>query len=180
MKRIKLIIYLTIFISISACSGHLYTVINPDLEASKDGEQVVEGVINYQVMDVVEVYQTTVLVDTNKKIIGKSPDECQPKRSLKFTTRANYNKPYIIKYDAGFLETNTFGVTLKGGVLTGVNTSSDPSKSATSTAALLPFVTSPNAPDFLPNDKPFCNEQNALLGIFEAPGVQAFDDIPPQ
>nr|WP_152029975.1 hypothetical protein [Pseudomonas sp. LPH1] len=180
MKNIKSIILLAVCCLVTACSGTLYTVINPDLTAPDVGEKIVEGVIVYQVVDVVEVYQTTALVDDDKNITGSAPNNCQPKRSLKFTTRADYSKPYVIKYDAAFLETHTFGVTLEGGVLTGVNTSSDPSKFATSAAALLPFVATPNAPAFLPSGKPFCNEQNSLVGVFRAPDIRGFNEIPEQ
>ena len=180
MKSTKSLVLLVGCCLITACSGTLYTVINPDLEALGTEGRAVEGIIAYQVMDVVEVYQTTVFVDDDKNIIGRAPEDCQPKRSLKFATRADYSRPYVIKYEAGFLETNTFGVTLEDGVLTGVNTSSDPSKSATSTAALLPFVATPNAPEFVLGGNPFCNEQNALVGVFRAPGIRSFEEIPAQ
>lgn len=178
MKSIKLVLTAIVCQSLIGCSGHLYTVINPDLTAKNGIEKKVEGVIVYPVQDVVEVYQTTTLVDKSKKIIGTAPKVCTPKRSIKFTTRANYSNPYIIKYEAGLLETNSFGVTLKDGVLTGINTSSDPSKSASSAAELLPFVAAPKAEKFVTSGLPFCNEQNKLVGIFKAPNIRSFDEIP--
>jgi hypothetical protein len=177
MIRILALYALTIT-TLSGCSGNLYTVLNPDLSTDAGNEKKVEGVIVYPIKNVVEVYETQALVDKNKKIVGKAPKDCTPKRSLKFSTRTDFSSPYKIVYEAGWLETNAFGVTIKDGALTGVNASSDPSKGATALASLLPFVATPHAPAFVPDGKPFCNELPKLLGVFESPRVLPYEQIP--
>lgn len=127
----------------------------------------------------IEVYETTALVDEKtKKITAKAPS-CVPEMSIKFDTRADYSAPYQVYYDPGLFETNTFGVTLKDGVLASVNTSSDPSKAATATASLLPFVAAPKVKAAVADiGKEFCNAQPKLIGVFKAPDVRPYTDIP--
>ncbi len=176
MKK-TLSLSLIVTIVLTGCSGHLYTVINPDIGNSKSVDKKIEGVLAYPVMDVIEVYETTALVDEKTKdIVAKAPN-CVPERSSKFSTRADYSKPYQLKYEPGLFETNTFAVTLKDGVLASVNTSSDPSKSASAAAELLPFVAAPKVAAVEPKKK-FCNAQPKLVGVFVAPGVRPYSDIP--
>jgi hypothetical protein len=168
----------TTLLLLSGCSGHLYTVLNPELGDPTTTElKEIEGILAYPVINVVEVYDTNVLVDEKtKEIVARAPD-CVPERRAKFATRADYSDPYQLKYEPGLFETNTFAATLNNGVLASVNTSSDPSKSATVAAALLPFVT---APKLATADvgKKFCNAQPKLIGVFEAPGVRPYEEIP--
>jgi len=178
MRSVRFVLLFVMFSPLFACNGTLYTVLNPDLSTEQGKQKTVEGVIAYQIVNVVELSKTTALVDKNKIILGKAPRACTPKLHYKLATRADYSKPYIIKYDAGLFETNSFGVTLDNGVLTAVNTSSDSSKAATSTSTLLPFVTAPKTTKLLPAGVPFCNEQEVLVGIFKAPKIKEFKEIP--
>ena len=95
MTTIKLPLITVIALSTTACSGHLYTILKPDLSVGDGNQKKIEGVIVYPTVDVIEIYQTTALLDKEtKKVIGSAPDQCTPKRSLKFSTRADYTNPY--------------------------------------------------------------------------------------
>ena len=181
IERIAAIIVTTSF-GLSGCSGKLYTVINPDLDAGGGNNKEVRGVIVYPNKNVVEVTETQALVDDDKNILATVPD-CVPKRYLKFSTRPDYGSPYMLVYKPGLLETNKFAVTLNEGTLVSVNTESDPSKMATALAGLLPFAPGIHAPSILPAVRPgmkFCNDLPKLIGVFEAPDILPFDQIPPK
>jgi hypothetical protein len=179
MKITLYCLLVTVFLVLGGCSGHLYTTLNPKTKGATSTTEVqLKGILVYPVLNVIELYETTVLINPITKVIEAKKPNCVPTRQAKFATRADYSNPYQLRYEPGVFETNTFGVTLTNGVLAAVNTSSDPSKSATATAALLPFVTAPKVAS-ADIGKKFCNTQPKLLGVYEAPGVQPYDSIPP-
>jgi hypothetical protein len=170
MKRLLLVAIISLFFT--GCSGKLYTVANEVLPGP--GEKV-EGVVFYPPMNVIEVYKTTISIDKDTgKVVGKeSNGSCEPVRVEKKATRPDYSSPSRIYYDAGLFETNAFGVTLKNGVLAGVNTSSDPSKAMTAITGYLPYVGKPQA--FAAATGPLaCNAQEVLLKIMKAPPAGKF------
>jgi len=175
MRNISTIVAISL---LAGCSGTLYTVVNPNIPDNE--EKKVKGVIVYGTINVIELYKTTVLIDKasgNQK--GVAPNDCTPEKKIKFSTRADYGNPSIIVYEPGFLETNKFGVTLDKGVLSGVNTESNPSAALTGIAAILPFVKAPKAESSLldGNGKPLCNASPKLIGVYRAPSIQPFESV---
>lgn len=164
---------------LASCSGHLYTVLNPDITSQEGKPMRIVGVLAYPVINVIEIYETTILEDEKtKKVISHAP-KCLPVRSMKFSTRADYNKPYQIMYEPGWLEMHTFGVELKDGVLASVNTTSDPSKTAAVAMEALPFIAAPKTAAIPSvNDKKLCNAVPKFLGVFKAPDVLPYEQIP--
>lgn len=166
---------------ISGCSGHLYTVINPSLDGK---DKKVEGIITYQPINVIELYKTTLLVDEKSgNVTGSSGNgNCTEDKKIKFSTRADYNKPQLVGYAPGLLEKNKFGLTLKDGVVASVNSESDPTSALKDLATVLPFVKAPYAEitkGFLPpSKKPLCNAGDKFLGLYSAPEILPFDNIP--
>ena len=165
------------------CSGKLYTVINPDLDAGNPAESKVEGILFYPSINVMEVYKTTLLADkATGNIIGKAPDQCTEGQMTKFTTRTNFDEPRRLVYEAGLLETNKFSATLEQGTLKSVNTESDPSKAITAVAGaltgLLPFAVGVPSPAMVMPALPLCNAGLKLVGIYEAPPVQPYSEAP--
>jgi hypothetical protein len=166
------------------CSGQLYTVQNP-LPDPNDPQKKIEGVIAYQLVDVVEVSYYSVLVDEKtKEIVGTAKNgKCEPKRIYKVGTRADFSKPYALNYDAGILETHTFGVELTSGVVTKVNSESHPSDALGAVAALLPWApgihaaAAAAAAPAVPGMK-LCNDGEVLEGIFRAPAIKPSANMP--
>lgn len=168
-------------LGLTGCSGHLYTVVSPSLDGAN---KKVEGVITYQPVNVIELYKTTLLVDDKSgNILGSSATgECVEDKKVKFSTRADYNKPFLVGYAPGLLERNKFGLTLKDGVVASVNTESDPTSGLKDLAAVLPFVKAPFGEIKLsaisPGGKPLCNAGDKFIGLYSAPAILPFESMP--
>lgn len=180
MKNLAFIVAITL---LSGCSGTLYTVVNPNIPTDKEAK--IKGVIFYNTINVIELYETTSLVDENSgNLLGSSPEKCTPDKQIKFSTRTNYERPSLIVYEPGLLEKNKFGVTLDKGVLSGVNTESSPSESLADIATLMPFIKAPKANKNMGKgtrrDLPLCNASPKLIGVYRAPDIQSFDAIDQQ
>ncbi|MEY8216130.1 MAG: hypothetical protein RPR97_16805 [Colwellia sp.] len=176
MKRSFLILFSVL--SMSGCTGTLYTIVNPTLPTVE--ETKIKGVLVYSTINVIELYKTMVLVDKSSgNQIGVAPEKCTPDNKIKFSTRTDYKKPNVIVYEPGYFETNKFGLTLNKGVLSGVNVESTPSAALSGIAALLPFVKAPKieASSLVLSGKPLCNAGAKLIGVYQAPDIQAFDEI---
>ncbi|MCW8932097.1 MAG: hypothetical protein OQL19_17930 [Gammaproteobacteria bacterium] len=174
----KMVLILISAFAVTGCSGKLYTVVNPDI--LEDGTSKVRGVLVYNTINVIELYKTTVLVDKSSgNQLGSEPSDCAPDKLIKFSTRTDFNNPNIVVYEPGLLETNKFGVTLDKGVLSGVNTESNPSAALPAIAALVPFIKAPKAEaNFVnPSGKPLCNASPKLVGVYHAPDILPFDQI---
>ena len=178
MTVLRVTTFLCGLVLLSGCSGRLYTIVNLQLATPSDQELKIEGVIVYQSINVIELYELKTLVDkASGNVLGRAPNQCTPQRTIKFSVRADYSTPYRILYKPGVFETGKFGVSLKDGVLTGVNIESDPSKGLSALAELLPFVRAPVAPDFVLDGKPLCNAQAKFIGLYRAPDIRPFDTI---
>ena len=174
MKTITLILT---SILLYGCSGTLYTTLNPDL--SDTSEVKIEGVIAYNSINVIELYKTSILTDkATGNQIGSAPGDCTPGNRIKFSTRTDYSKPYIINYNPGSWETNKFSVELANGVLKSVNTESTPSAPLAGVASILPFITPAKvAPAVVhPTGKPECSSGAKLIGVFHAPEIRPYDE----
>jgi hypothetical protein len=175
MKKVFTIIAIGL---LSGCSGTLYTIVNPDIPET--GEKKIKGVIVHGTINVIELYKTTVLIDKSSgNQVGVAPNDCTPEKKMKFSTRADYSNPSIVVYEPGYLETNKFGVTLDKGVLSAVNTESNPSAALAGIATVLPFIKAPKTESsFLGVDgKPLCNVSPKLIGVYRAPDIQPFESI---
>lgn len=166
---------------LGACSGHLYTVVSPSLDGK---DKKVEGVITYQPVNVIELYKTTILVDEKSgNVMGSAAaGDCAEDKKIKFSTRADYNKPQLVGYAPGLLDKNKFGLTLKDGVVVSVNSESDPTSALKDLAAVLPFVKAPygeiKSSTITPSGKPLCNGGERFLGLYSAPEILPFDSMP--
>lgn len=178
----KSLFVIVLAILLAACSGRIYTVVNPSLDGK---DRMLNGVITYQPVNVIELYKTTLLVEeSSNKVIGSSADKkCIEEKKVKFSIRADYNKPQLVGYAPGFLDKNKFGITLKDGLVLSVNSESDPTSSLQDLAAVLPFVKAPFAEKkaMIPPDGggnlPLCNAGDKFIGLFLAPDIQPFNEL---
>lgn len=178
MRKENLLI-LPLLLLVSACSGNLYTVLNPEIGTVGGPEKKLAGILVYPKINVMEVYLTTVIVNkATGNVIGKAPTDCTPSPQLKFTTRTDFTSPYRLVYEPGLLETYKFSVTLEDGALKSVGADSDPSKGLTAATGfltgLLPFAGATPVGLVAPaaSNLPLCNAGPKLEGIFEAPPIQ--------
>lgn len=171
----------TLITALYGCSGQLYTVVNPTLDGK---DKTVEGVITYQPVNVIELYKTTLLVDDAGSIKGSSVNgECQEDKKMKFSIRADYNKPQLLRYVPGPIDKNSFTISLKDGLIASVNTESDPTGGLKDLASVLPFVKPPYAPlqaaaAMPPKGKALCNAGERFIGLYLAPEILPFNEMP--
>ncbi|MEO8340317.1 MAG: hypothetical protein ABI604_11470 [Nitrospirota bacterium] len=116
------------------CSGHVYTVPTPKLDPKKNRY---EGVLAYSPVNFMEISWTTAVLEkeTNKVLrtsTGTTPQtKCIPRLQFKQVVRGDYDSPYQIFYDPGFLEKYNFKVELDQGVLKSVGVDSSPDRGET-------------------------------------------------
>lgn len=114
--------------ALSACSGKIYTVQNPQFIEGK-----AEGVLFYGY----KVVEKKVLFDRIRHpktgdithSLYEPPGStkyCAPNVITKKVVEADYETVYAIKYEPGLFETNKFGVELDKGTLKSVNSESTP------------------------------------------------------
>ena len=172
---------MVLLITLTGCSGHLYTVVNPSLEGT---DKKVDGILTYQPVNVIELYKFVLLVDEKSGNVKGSLEngECLEDRKIKFSIRADYSRPQLIGYAPGLLDKNKFGLTLKDGVVASVNSESDPTSALKDLASVLPFIKAPFGeiiPSFLPSSKkPLCNGGEKFIGLYLAPDILPFDKLP--
>jgi hypothetical protein len=109
----------------AACAAHLETrALDPATERPESTKVALEGVVYYQPQYVKVTHTFMEYVDTNGKLMGSVKDQtCDSVvEKEEIQIMPNYQRPYVIRQTAGFLNANKFGVTLENGVLTGVNT----------------------------------------------------------
>lgn len=173
----KIILSITVILSLSGCTGKLYTIVNPDLPTDGNTtEKKIEGILTYSEVDVIELYETTILVDEKGTV--KSGQKCIPEKTIKFSTRVDYSNPKIVVYEAGLFEYNTFKINLEKGVLTSVNTESNPAAALPNIASIMPFFKAPVEPDRNAKGELLCNAGLKLIGIYKAPKIQSFRKMP--
>lgn len=172
----KLILLASILI-LNGCSGNVYTIVNPEIPDTD--EKKIKGILVYETINVIELYQTSVLIDKSSgNQLGSAPHDCEPDKSIKFSTRTDFDNPNIIVYEPGLFETNKFGVTLDKGALAAVNTESNPAAALPNIASVLPFIKAPKTTaSYAPSGKPLCNASPKLIGIYHAPDILPFEAI---
>ena len=94
-----------------------------------------EGVRIYPPAGFIDVSWLTGVVNKDGKLThtmtGAGDKYCHPQGKRELVIRPDYSKSMQLVYKPGFLETNTFGVELKDGILVKVNTESSPDKGET-------------------------------------------------
>ncbi|MEW8405458.1 MAG: hypothetical protein AB2689_28055 [Candidatus Thiodiazotropha taylori] len=124
----KIVMTILTLASLTACSGTVYTVQNPQFKEGKT-----KGVLFYGYKPV----EKKVLFDRIRHpktgnithSIYESPGSskyCAPNVITKKVIEADYETVYAITYEPGLFETNTFGVELDKGTLKSVNSESTP------------------------------------------------------
>lgn len=150
----------TISCGLIGCSGHVYTVHNPVGNSSIKADDCsltvtdtackFEGVVAYHPANFIEIsYTTSVLkTKTNPQPGGQSPktekttevertykgtgsQKCEPQMVVKQVIRGDYEHPYQLYYNPGFLEKYTFKSEFEQGVLKSLNTDSTPDRGET-------------------------------------------------
>lgn len=178
---------LAVSMTLNGCSGHLLTVKNPF--SPEDQRKEFKGIITYQPINVVELYRSTVLVDEKGNVIGSLlKGECIESKKTILSVRGDYSNPQMVYYKPGIFDSNKFALTLKDGVIASVNADSDPTAALKEIASILPFFMAPVAvasEDKLPQDekpkkRPLCNSGDDLIGLFYAPEIKPYKDIPPR
>ena len=128
---------------------------------------VIEESVNTAVID-----STGSVVATRDKSVGA---ECYPAKVQKIATYPDYAKPYYLVYDSGILEKYDFSVTLENGVLTSVNTKSEPDRGETlknlvaaakDAATLAAAVTPPGIPP--------CTSLPVLKDVYRYPELKPY------
>jgi len=146
---------------LAGCSGDI-EMQQLSAEQLHDTQHRIHGVIVYQPALFVEMSAKTTLV-VDGKARGNSADNppaCTPVRAEKVVALADLNNPYRVTYKPGLFDSNTFGVTLRDGLLAAVN--SNPAapgggvgSSVTSSLAALPPVPTPLGVPLSAPDAPF-------------------------
>lgn len=102
---------------------------------SRTGMTSTDGVTVHPPILVIEEWINTTLVDTNGNMKGdykgESGTKCFPVPFDKVITRPDYDHPYRISYEHGFLEKYEFAVTLEEGMLKSVNVKSEADRGET-------------------------------------------------
>ena len=187
--KLKTITLLASLTGLTACSGDLYTVLNPDLTTADGKPKKVEGVIVYPPKQFLDTYKTTTYVTKDGQLVarwnGKEEKGCVPKTITVLSVRADYARPQRVFYDPGMLEEHSFGLTLKDGVLTGVNSAGKPDRGQTlgnvveaatglvGMLSVLDVIETKKVQDFMntKKDKRFfeCNSGKVLVNIQDVP-----------
>lgn len=118
--------------SLVGCSGHVYTVPKPELDTKKR----YEGVLAYFPANFIEIsWTTSVLEDKTNKVLrtstGTGDNKCIPQVQSKQVVRGDYDSPYQLFYDPGFLEKYNFKAEFDQGVLKSVGVDSAPDRGET-------------------------------------------------
>ena len=115
-------------ILISACSGTIYTVKNPQFV---DGQT--KGVLfyGYKPVEIKVLFDRirnskTGDITNSMYAVPNSNGYCSPNVITKKIIEADYDTVYSVKYEPGLFETNKFAVTLEKGTLASVNSESTP------------------------------------------------------
>jgi hypothetical protein len=107
-----------LFLFLTGCMGHIYTVKNPII---KNGVPV-EGIIVYQPKPVVLVTKMTQLENEEGDIIGSEDDgNCQGVENYEVTSIPDYSIPYLIYYRPKPFSSGEFNVVLDKGVVTQIS-----------------------------------------------------------
>ncbi|HVA12080.1 MAG TPA: hypothetical protein VNF99_02410 [Stellaceae bacterium] len=143
---VRSVLVLLVSIAVSGCTGTIMltpldpaTLGNPgaiaDLHSSDAGRAGYDGLLVYlpkQVLEIDRFTQVQTLARDNKTLILSGDCDSAKAYVQKVVTIVDRNKPYLLHYEHGLLETFTFSATLTSdGALASVNTSSTPDQGKT-------------------------------------------------
>jgi hypothetical protein len=156
---------------VTACSGRIDMRKLSDQQMN-DTEHKIHGVIVYQPALFAEISaKTTLIVDGKLRgNSGDNPPACIPVQAEKLVALPDLKNPYLITYDPGLFDSNTFGVSLHNGVLGGVN--SNPAAPGESAAASLGSSLSSLPPIPTPLGVPLSSTEAPFGPGFSAPMVE--------
>lgn len=159
-------------VMLGACNGQLYS-------EGPGSANKAKGIVAYQQQHVVEEREYRAVVESGKVVRtheGQTAETyCVPTKVHEVVVRSDYSRPYRIWYEAGFLETNKFGVTLKDGVLVAVNTESQPDRGETiknlaeSVTSVAPILGLAPAGEDVPVGAVPCTHLPQLVGVYRLP-----------
>lgn len=115
------------------CSGQVYTVPDPPMDTKKR----YEGVLAYFPVNFMEFSWTTAVLEekTNKVLrtsTGTIPEtKCIARLQYKQVMRGDYDRPYQLVYEPGFLEKYNFKAEFDQGVLKSIGVDSAPDRGET-------------------------------------------------
>ncbi|MBS3953555.1 MAG: hypothetical protein KGZ88_11450 [Methylomicrobium sp.] len=161
-----------IFLSLTGCSGTLYTV---------KGNTKEEGVYTYPQITVIDVYEYTTFTNKDGEVLARKDGtpKCKPKYEDKIVVRTDYNAPPLrIYYDSALLEQFKFSVTLKDGVLESVNTESTPDRGETLKNLTSAAKDAASIAAAAPSQTPLCNAEPRYYGTYKAPDIDDFINKP--
>lgn len=126
---------IVLFGFLAGCSGQVYTVPTPPkLDATKTRY---EGVLAYFPVNFIEISWTSSVLekDTNKVLrtsTGTTADtKCIPRLQYKQVVRGDYDSPYQLVYEPGWLEKYNFKAEFDQGVMKSVGVDSAPDRGET-------------------------------------------------
>ena len=124
-----------ILITLSGCSGNLYTVATAS-EGCGEKRKAYEGIVAYPPANFVEISWLTAVLDEKNKIVrthtGDKPEnKCQLRLQYKQVIRPDYENPYQLVYKPGFLEKYIFKAEFEQGILKSVGLDSSPDRGET-------------------------------------------------
>lgn len=124
----------------SACSGQMYFAKQDNISACSE-DKPCKGVPFRNVIYVLELSETTQLVDKDGKLIGSASGlgasgqneliKCLPSPMQKVVSMPDHRNIYRIWYEPGVFEGSNFNVKLQNGGLTEVNATGSPDKGET-------------------------------------------------
>jgi hypothetical protein len=118
------------------CSGHVYTFVKPT-PTSAASMYKFEGVLVYPPTNFMEISWTTAVLEQNTNKVLRTDTgttvatKCIPRLQVKQVVRGDYDGPYQLLYDPGFLEKYSFKAEFEQGVLKSVNADSTPDRGET-------------------------------------------------
>lgn len=119
---------LSFLVIITGCSHRFETVEIDGKTLTPKGTARLEGVIYYEPQLVKHIYEYTALADPKGNLLGTA-EGGQCKRAVQkeeVVILPDYSRPMAIMYKPSIFAAGTFGVTLKDGMLGGVNVASTP------------------------------------------------------
>jgi len=153
-------IVVPVMVLFAGCASHLETRgIDPTTLSDAVNRPVIDGVVFYQPQYVLIRYEFRTRVDSS----GKVDFDCTPVRQKdEIQIMPDFDRPFVIRQEGGFLTSNKLGLTLANGLLTGVNVESSTKLPETLTAVLSAAAAA--SPKLV--GKPACNAGPMIAGFW--------------
>jgi hypothetical protein len=125
------------------CANKFYTAkLDSDLNVAKGGDgkrsQQIDGVIVYMPKRIMMIFEFTAFEDAAGNVIatadGQGARRCLKQQHVEFKTQPDYSQPYALRNVPSQFASGSLEVHLTDGMITSVNSSSDPQLDETITA----------------------------------------------